>query len=213
MATDLVEAPPMPELPLHRLSFETFEKLVEFAILTKRDPVVLLDGLLVTRRKKDAPYCHAVNQGAATLRTVVPIGWHLQQFPALVLRDGLYGDSVPEPCLAIVFGGYDRYSDRLPNGDETGLVLEVATSPDALREKRSGLFRYAHAGIPIVGIVNTRDRSIEVFREPSGPVAAPRYQMSEILRPSRCLSGEIGTATTGPAVLAPVLVGAFFPNA
>ena len=198
---------------LYRMSYDTYERIVELGGLGPRDPVVLVDGLLVNRRTKTPPYSTTVARGDLILRVSIPSGWHIRAQNPVALRGGPNGDSAPEPPLMVVFGSLLRYEDRHPTGSEIGLVVDVATDSDALRIDRTGLFRYAHAGIPIACIVNIPDRSIEVYTEPSGPTTDPSYRKSETLRHGQFLAGEIGNATTGPAAIAPIPIDAFFaPN-
>jgi Putative restriction endonuclease len=200
------------EIP-YRMPSEIYERMVDLGLLGKRDPVVLVDGLLVTRRAKTPPYSATVIRGHDVLRTSIPLGWHVRPQCAVVLRGGPKGDSVPEPPLMVVFGDILRYHERHPSGSEIGLVVDVATDSEGLRIDRAGLFRYAHAGIPIACTANVADRFLEVYSEPSGPSADPRYQRMETLRPGQSIAGEIGNATTGPATIAPIAVDAFFaPN-
>ncbi len=212
MATVLVEAPPAPDLPLHRISLEVYEQMVERGVFTPNDKIELLDGLLVDKMTKGAPHVTTMLQGMAALQAAAPIGWHIRPESPVALRGGPRGDSAPEPDLMVVFGDIQHYKNRHPTGDEIGLVIEIAADAQALRRDRAGLARYAHANIPIACIINLPDGSIEVHREPSGPTEAPVYGISEVLRPGQSLAGSIGTPTTGPAVLAPIPVGAFFDS-
>jgi hypothetical protein len=203
----------MPTLTLYRMSYDLYERIVQQGLLGPKDKVVLLDGFLVNTMSKGHQHRIAVLRGQDALRGAIPAGWHIQPEQAVVLRGGPEGDSAPEPDLAVVFGNLERYEQRLPTGSETGLVIEVASSVDAVRIDRAGLARYAHAGIPIACIVNIPDRTIEVYTEPSGPTADPNYRRSETLRPGQTIAGEIGNATAGPAAIAPIQVDAFFaPN-
>ncbi len=206
----LPAAPPTPGLRLHRISYETYERMVELGIFGPRDKIVLLDGLLVDKMTKGAQHNSAILRGQEALRAAAPAGWHVRPDQPVALRAGPAGDSAPEPDLAVIFGNFERYDDRHPNGSEVGLVVEVATSPAAVRIDRAWLDRYAHAGIPIACIVDITDRSIEVHSGPSGPTDSPGYRTSEVLRPGQVLAGEIGTETTGPAAIAPIPVAAFF---
>ena len=195
---------------LHRMSYEKYERIVELGGLGPRDPVVLVDGLLVNRRTKTPPYSTTALLGHEILRASIPVGWHVRLQNPVALRGGPKGDSAPEPPVMVDFGDLLKYEHRHPEGSEIGLVVDIATELDALRIDRAGLSRYAHASIPIACIVNIPDRSIEVYSEPSGPTANPGYQRSETLRPGQSLAGKIGNASTGPAALAPIPVESFF---
>ena len=198
---------------LYRMSSETYNRIVEIGGLGKRDPVVLVDGLLVNRREKTPRYSTTVARGFSALEAAIPNSRHVRGQNSVVLRNGPSGDSVPEPPLMVVLGDILRYEERHPDGIEVGLVIEVAVDANALRIDRAGLARYAHAGIPNVWIVNVSDRSVEVYSEPSGPSADPGYRRFETLRPGQALAGEIGNASTGPSALQPIPVDAFFaPN-
>jgi hypothetical protein len=213
-ATSLPPSTVQPSTPsLYRMSYELYERMVEHGLLGKRDKVVLLDGLLVNRRTKTPPYSTTVGRGDAILRVSIPVGWHVRTQNPVVLREGPNGDSAPEPPLIVLYGNIQRYETRHPIGSDVGLVIEVATDTDAVRIDRAGMARYAHAGIPIACIVNIPDRSIELYTDPTGPIDDPRYRALATLRPGQSLGGEIGNATTGPAMLAPIPVESFFaPN-
>jgi Uma2 family endonuclease len=206
-------AVPMPALSLYRMPYAVYERIAEQEIIRPNDHVILLDGFLVNQMPKGPRHRNAVIRGQDAIRALVPQGWVVWAEQPIALRDGPNGDSAPEPDLAVIFGTIERYEVRHPFGSEVGLVVEIASDSDALRVDRAGLFRYAHACIPIACIVNLADRSIEVYSEPSGPDVNPGYRKSEILRPGQFLAGEIGNATTGPAAIAPIPVEAFFaPN-
>ena len=198
---------------LYRMSYALYEQIIQLGLLGPDHKVVLIDGLLVSQMSKGHIHRSAVLRGQEALRGAIPAGWHVQPEQAIVLRDGHEGDSAPEPDLAVVVGDFSRYDNRLPEGSDVGMIVEVASSSDAVRIDRAALSRFAHAGIPMACIVNIPERSIEVYTEPSGPSATPAYQRFETLRPGQTLAGEIGNATTGPAALAPIAVEAFFaPN-
>jgi hypothetical protein len=204
---------PAAALSLYRMSYDLYERIAEAGLLGPKDRVILLDGFLVSQMPIGPSHSTSVALGQLAIQAEAPPGWYVRAEQPIILRDGPRGDSVPQPDLAIVVGSILRYASRHPIPSEIGLVAEVATDLDAVRIDRAGLFRYAHAGIPIACIVNVADRLLEVYSEPSGPAADPVYRKSETLRPGQSLAGEIGNASTGPAALAPILVEAFFaPN-
>ena len=203
----------MPGLTLYRMTYDLYERIAEAGLRGPKDRVILLDGFLVNQMAIGPRHTASVALGLAALQASAPAGWYTRPEQPIVLRYGPEGDSAPQPDLAVAIGSVLLYVDRHPVGSEVGLVVEVAADLDAVRIDRAGLARYAHAGIPIAWIVNIPDRSIEVYSEPSGPTADPRYRRLETLRPGQTLAGEIGNATTGPAAIAPIPVEAFFaPN-
>ncbi len=204
---------PGPAFTLYKMSSDLYERIAEAGLLGPRDRVVLLDGFLVNQMPIGPSHSSAVARGHVALQASAPPGWYVRPEQPIILRGGPAGDSAPQPDLAIVVGTIERYDTRHPIGVEVGLVVEVAADLDAVRIDRAGMARYAHAGIPIACIVNIFDRSVEVYTDPSGPVAEARYRSVATLRPGQVLAGEIGNATTGPAALGPIAVEAFFaPN-
>ncbi len=71
------------------------------------------------------------------------------------------GESVPEPDGAIVTREQMR---RRPHPDKALFLIEVADS--SLELEREQALEYAAARVPEYWIVNMRDRSVEVYREP-----------------------------------------------
>jgi len=200
----------MPAVTLYRMSYDVYERIAEAGLLGPKDRVVLLDGFLVNQMPIGPRHSTSVALGLAALQEAVPDGWYVRPEQPIILRHGPDGDSAPQTDLAVVIGTILHYVDRHPVGTEVGLVVEVAADLDAVRIDRAGMSRYAHAGIPLAGIVNVPDRSIELYADPSGPIADARYRSVATLRPGQSIVGEIGNATTGPAALAPIPVASFF---
>ena len=73
--------------------------------------------------------------------------------------------SEPEPDFMLLKPSPDDYTSRHPQPDEVFLLVEVAdASLDYDLEEK--LPAYGHAGVAEVWIVNLRDQSLEVYREP-----------------------------------------------
>jgi Uma2 family endonuclease len=62
------------------------------------------------------------------------------------------------------------------------LLIEVADS-SLLRDQRDKTRIYARGGIPIYWIVNLVDQRIEVYTQPSGPIAVPAYGSFQTYQP------------------------------
>ena len=84
------------------------------------------------------------------------------------------GGSEPGPDVVVTRGGRDDYEDHHPGPEEVALVVEVADS--SLREDREALPIYAWSGIPVVWIVNKKEKLIEVHSNPTGSVHTARFQ-------------------------------------
>ena len=73
--------------------------------------------------------------------------------------------SEPEPDFMLLKPSPNDYTSRHPRPDEAFLLVEVAdASLDYDLEEK--LPAYGHAGVAEVWIVNLRDQSLEVYREP-----------------------------------------------
>ena len=83
--------------------------------------------------------------------------------------------SEPEPDLALVVGGASHYRASHPVPGDISLVVEVADSTLHYDQIVKGPI-YARDSLPIYWIVNLVDRRIDVYTDPTGPTAQPRYQ-------------------------------------
>lgn len=159
----------------YRLSLDQYRRMGEAGIITVRDRVVLLDGVLVGKMTKGGPHVTSTILSYKALDQLVAPGWHARQEAPIILVGGPKGhDSAPEPDVSVVRGAVRDYAARTPQPGDVGLVVEVAES--SLYEDRAGLARYAWAGIPTVWIVNLISRSVEVYTDPTGSGPDPRYR-------------------------------------
>lgn len=216
MTTATIEAPPTEAMVLqwpYRMSYETYEQIVELAMIRPEEHVVLLDGMLVQTMTKGPQHHNSVDRGAEVFRAALPQGWSVRSEAPLVLRTGSEGDSAPEPDLAVVLGARDRYENRHPAAHEVGLIVEVATSPTSFAADRVGLRRYAQAGISTVWIVSLHDRTVHLFTDPTGPSLEPGYAHVEVKRPGELLEVTLRSPTPGepPTIMGPIAVASFFP--
>ena len=79
MATVTTEphSPPL-DLPLYRLALDLYHRMRESGLLTPRDRVVLLDGLLVRKRPNGPRHSTAGRRALRCLERVSPQGWHVR---------------------------------------------------------------------------------------------------------------------------------------
>lgn len=168
-------ADPVASDRLYRLSLDQYHQMAKAGILKECAPIVLLDGLLVTKMTKGDPHVTSVRLGQKALERILPDGWIIGKEDPIALPKGQAGrDSEPEPDLNVLRGAIRDYARRKPLPSDVALIVEVADS--SLAEDRKGLARYAWATIPTVWIVNLNARSIEVYTKPTGPGEPPGYQ-------------------------------------
>jgi Uma2 family endonuclease len=156
--------------PMRQFTVEEYHQMIEAAILTENDPVELIEGWIVTKFPCSPAHDGTVELIHERLSGVLPVGWRVRIKCGVTLAD-----SEPEPDAAIVRGEAQAYVARHPGPADIALIAEVAES--SLTFDRGAKCRaYARAGIISYCIVNLVDRQIEVYTEPTGPVATPSYR-------------------------------------
>ncbi len=143
--------------------------MIAAGILAADEPVELLEGWLVPKMVKDPPHSTARHLTTKALERIVPSGWHVRSQEPITLND-----SEPEPDVAAVRGGPSQYECSHPGPQDVALDVEIAdVSLDRDRSIKKQV--YARAGIPFYWIVNLQERRVEVYTDPSGPIARPDY--------------------------------------
>jgi Uma2 family endonuclease len=150
----------------HRFTVKQYHKMIEAGILTKNDPVELLDGWIVEKMPRNAPHDASITGATRKLIRILPHEWLLRVQCALTLRT-----SEPEPDFTIVRGPDRSYSRRKPQAKDARLVMEVAGS-SLLFDRSWKLQLYARARIPEYWVINVVDNCIEVYADPKGGKAA-----------------------------------------
>jgi Uma2 family endonuclease len=160
-----VTQPPLPPAPSpYRLRVEQYDAMVAAGILTKRDRIELIEGLLVARMPKGPKHSAVTGQLGEQLRLVLPAGWHIRLEQPVRIPD--YDE--PEPDLSVARGAFLDSENRHPGPRDIALLVEVVQS--TLSEDRLVMGRvYARAGIPVFWVVNLRGRSrlVEVYTHPT----------------------------------------------
>ncbi|MCI0699940.1 MAG: Uma2 family endonuclease [Planctomycetia bacterium] len=149
-------------------SFRTFtvdeyDTMVQAGILTDTDEVELLEGYVVLKMPTHPPHDHAL--------CVLTELFVLMQFSGWVVRGqntAKLSGSRPEPDVALARGDRRTYTNRHPNPQDFGLVVEVSDSSLA-RDEQDKTRIYARDSIPVYWVVNLVDRRVEVFTDPTGP--------------------------------------------
>ena len=160
-----------------RFSVARYQRMIEEGILNGEDKVELLENCVVYKMPKNPRHDGTIDLVQAALIPSLPAGWFLRIQQTVVLSD-----SQPEPDFAVVRGTARSYLARHPGPADVGLLIEVADS-SLLRDQRDKTRIYARGGIPCYWIVNLVDQRIEVYTQPSGPVAVPAYGAFQTFQP------------------------------
>jgi Uma2 family endonuclease len=158
-----IEAPAVFPWPLHRMSLEQYDALVESGIFTERDRLQLINGILVAKVTQGDDHCVADEDCRTALQHVLPPGWFVRSNKPVDIPP----DGAPEPDQAVVRGSnrdYGRQKRGRPSAKDVALIVEIAQS--SLLEDRAMVRIYGPAGIPVYWIVNLVDRQVEIY---SGP--------------------------------------------
>ncbi len=170
--------------------------MTDAEILTARDQVELINGLLVTKRTKKPAHSVAARAVAEALAGLIPDGYFVTREDPI--RVG--GASQPEPDPAVVRGRSRDYAQRHPDAAQVALVVEVAES--SLNLDRSEKLRaYAAGGIPVYWIVNLVDGRLEVYENPESGT----YKNARILDPSETVAVVIDGRELGADPVADLL--------
>jgi len=155
----------------YRLTGRQFLKMIRAGVFPDHHNVELLGGLLVEQMTKFAPHTFAIAQLHDAIRSMLAVGWIIQQEAML----GLGRRWRPEPDLTVVRGAWSSYRDRSPVAADVALIIEVADSSYRI-DRGSKWRRYAAVGIPAYWIVNLTKRQIEVYSGPAGQGRSASYQ-------------------------------------
>ncbi len=136
--------------------------MAEVGLLGEDDRVELIRGEVVELSPIGKRHAYALN-------TLVDLLSPLRGQAVLSVQNPLelFPDTEVYPDLALLQPPRSRYRDRLPEGKDALLVVEVAeTSLSYDLEVKLPL--YAKAGIPEVWIVDLVREKVHVFRKPQG---------------------------------------------
>jgi Uma2 family endonuclease len=160
------------EMIRHKFNRQDYYHLLETGILQPSDRVELIKGEIIqmspisslhAAHVKRLNYLFAQKFGSQVLIAV--------QNPVM-----LDDYSEPQPDLALLLPRADFYAAGHPQVEDIFLLVEVSnTTLEVDRQIKIPL--YAASGIQEVWLVNTRDRSLEVYRRP----LANTYQEIQVL--------------------------------
>ena len=149
-----------------------YHRLVDEGILDDQ-PVELLAGEIVIMPPEGEPHAYGSDEAGEYLARLLGERARVRQAKPITLTEF---DSEPEPDLAIVRRLGREYRDHHPYPEDVLWLVEYANtslSKDLDAKKRL----YAAAGIPEYWVVNLRDMTVLVFRDPG----AETYQTEHTL--------------------------------
>jgi Uma2 family endonuclease len=147
----------------HRISVDLYDRITESGLLTKDDPVELLEGLLVEKMSKNPPHVVATALLEKKLHRVVPDNWFVTSGNPIKVPER---DSEPEPDTQIVRGDPREYNARKPGPADVALVIEVSDTSYAL-DRRIKWTIYGAGGVPVYWLLDLNRRVLEVHTDPS----------------------------------------------
>lgn len=165
----------IPPYPVRKFTVEDYFKLVDVGVLNEDDHVELLEGWIVPKICKKPLHDGTIDIVLGVLSELLPRHWFLRVQNVLQTAT-----SAPEPDFAVARGERNSFTERHPQGNDVGLVIEVADS--SLHIDRRKALIYAAAGVPHYWIVNLPDRCVEVFENPQPQSDGMRYAPARLFR-------------------------------
>jgi Uma2 family endonuclease len=167
-------------IPLEKqrpLSVFKYEQMIEAGILGEDDRVELLGGVLIEMTPQNLPHQKVIQRLNISLVRSLADDYSVRcQLP---LQLGEFSE--PEPDFAVTSKA-EGDADHTPR--QALWVIEIADS--SLRIDRvTKAAIYARAAVPEYWIINTRDRCIEVFREPD--TKAGRFRSMQTIEEGQSL--------------------------
>ena len=145
----------------HRFNVKEYYRMAETGVLRPNARVELLDGRIIDMSPIGPFHGGLVNRLIRLFGKLSNGRWMMSAQNPLRLDD----HSEPEPDFMLLKPSPDDYTSRHPEPEDVFLLIEVAdASLDYDREEK--LPAYGRAGIVEVWIVNLRNQTVEVYREP-----------------------------------------------
>lgn len=151
----------MPVQTQHRFNVTEYYRMAETGVLRPDARVELLDGRIIDMSPIGSSHAGTVKRFIRIFTKLALDRWVISAQDPLRLDD----HSEPEPDFMLLKPSPDDYTSRHPKPDEVFLLVEVAdASLDYDRDEK--LPAYGRSGVAEVWVVNLRDQSLEIYREP-----------------------------------------------
>ena len=159
------------EMEQHRWTREEYERMAEAGFFHPDARVELIEGIVYDMAPQKSIHTTGVSLIAQALQSAFPSGCHVRVQMPLARVD----ISEPEPDVTVVTGGPRDYTHAHP---ATALLVAEVADQSLLHDQRKKLPLYALHNIPECWILNLRNKTLEVHRDPSGE----RYHTRLVLR-------------------------------
>jgi Uma2 family endonuclease len=158
------------EIQQHRWTREEYERMAAEGYFHPDARVELIEGIVYDMAPQVSLHTTVVHALLEALRQAFPGSYIRVQSP-LALGD----DSEPEPDVAVVPGNLWDYEKEHPT---TALLVAEAGAQSLLHDRWKKLPLYARHGLPECWILNLRERTLEVYRDPSEGLYRTRLSLS-----------------------------------
>lgn len=148
------------EIEQHRWTRKDYERMVSNGLFESGAKVELVEGVIYDMPAQGSLHTTGVSLALRALSRLFTGDSHVRVQMPLALGSS----SEPEPDVAVVEGDARDYTRNHPI--TAILVVEVADKSLG-HDRQRKLPLYALSGIPEAWILNLRDRTLEVYREPS----------------------------------------------
>ena len=148
------------EIEQHRWTRKDYERMVSNGLFESGAQVELVEGVIYDMPAQGSLPTTGVSLALRALSRLFTGDAHVRVQMPLALGSS----SEPEPDVAVVEGNARDYTRNHP----TTAILIVEVADKSLgHDRQRKLPLYARSGIPEAWILNLRDRTLEVYREPS----------------------------------------------
>jgi Uma2 family endonuclease len=152
------------EIEQHRWTRKDYERMVVKGLFEPGAKVELVEGIVYDMAAQGSLHTTGVTLVFQALSRLFSGSSHVRIHVRIQMPLALGSSSEPEPDVAVVEGDARDYTRLHP----TTAVLVVEVADQSLRHDRQRkLPVYARSGIPEAWILNLRERTLEVYREPS----------------------------------------------
>lgn len=148
------------EIEQHRWTRKDYERMVAKGLFEPGAKVELVEGVIYDMPAQGTLHTTGVSLTLQALARLFSGDSHVRGQMPLALGSS----SEPEPDVAVVAGDARDYTRNHPT---TALLVVEVADKSLGHDRQRKLPLYARSGIPEAWILNLRDRTLEVYREPS----------------------------------------------